>query len=50
MEMNEGAALSGVGKATGQASVWGRPERKKVWRTQLMLYTTQPHPAYIAWM
>lgn len=42
--MDEDAALSGVGKATGQASVWGRLERKIVWGTQLILNTTQPHP------
>lgn len=44
MDMNEGAAISGVGKATGQASVWGRLERRIVWGTQLILYTAQPHP------
>lgn len=43
MEMSEGAALSGVGDATGQVSVRGRLERK-IWRTQLILNTTQPHP------
>lgn len=43
MEMSEGVALSGVGNATDQASVWGRLERK-MWRTQLILSTTQPHP------
>lgn len=45
MEMSEGAAaLSGAGDATGQASVWGRLERKIVWGTQLILNTSQPHP------